>query len=103
MQDANMTSRIIRSSIFGTGAFAALIFIPAGTFHYWQGWIYLVVWVASCAAYTAYLFKHDPALLKRRTQAGVAHEKEPAQKIIIFLFYVAFVALQVLPPLDFRF
>ena len=98
-----MTSRIIRSSIIGTGVLAALIFIPAGTLHYWQGWAYLAVWVVSCAAYTAYLVKHDPALLRRRTQAGVSHEKEPAQKVIILLFYVAFVVLQVLPPLDFRF
>ena len=54
-------------------------------------------------SYTVYLVKHDPALLKRRTEAGISHEKEPAQKVIIFFLYVAFVALIVLPPLDHRF
>ena len=78
-----MTSYIIRSSIFGIAALLALTFIPAGTLDYWQGWAYVATWVIACSAYTAYVAKHDPALFKRRTEVGVSHEKEPAQKIII--------------------
>ncbi|HLH96008.1 MAG TPA: isoprenylcysteine carboxylmethyltransferase family protein [Xanthobacteraceae bacterium] len=81
----------------------ALVFIPAGTIQYWRGWAYLVVWTAASGAYTAYLIKHDPALLRRRMQAGISHEREPAQKIIIFCLFAAFIALQALPSLDFRF
>ncbi len=98
-----MTSSVIRASIFGIAAFIALIFIPAGTLHYWQGWTYLVTWIIVGTAYTVYVARHDPALLKRRTEAGVSHEKEPAQKIVISFLYVAFIALMILPPLDFRF
>ena len=98
-----MTSSVIRASIFGILAFMALIFIPAGTFHYWQGWAYVVTWIIVGSAYTIYVAKHDPALLKRRTEAGIAHEKEPAQKIVISFLYVAFITLMVLPPLDVRF
>jgi len=98
-----MTSYLIRSSIFGIAALLALVFMPAGTFRYWQGWAFVAVWIAVSGAYTAYLVKYDPALLKRRTEAGISHEKEPAQKIIILLLFAAFIALMVLPPLDFRF
>lgn len=98
-----MTSYIIRSSILGIGMLVALVFIPAGTIQYWRGWAYLVVWTAASGAYTAYLIKHDPALLRRRMQAGISHEREPAQKIIIFCLFAAFIALQALPSLDFRF
>ena len=98
-----MTSSLIRSSIFGIAALLALVFIPAGTVRYWQGWAFVAVWIIASGAYTAYLVKYDPALLKRRTEAGISHEKEPAQKIIIFFLFAAFVALMVLPPLDFRF
>jgi protein-S-isoprenylcysteine O-methyltransferase Ste14 len=94
---------IIRSSVIGTIVLIALLFIPAGTLNYWQGWAYVAVAIVASAAYTTYLVRHDPALLKRRTEAGIAHEKEPAQKVIILFLYVAFVALIVLPPLDFRF
>ena len=98
-----MTSYILRSSILGIGMLVALVFIPAGTIQYWRGWAYLVVWTAASGAYTAYLIKHDPALLRRRMQAGISHEREPAQKIIIFCLFAAFIALQALPSLDFRF
>ena len=98
-----MTSYIIRSSIFGIAALLALTFIPAGTLDYWQGWAYVATWFIACSAYTAYVAKHDPALFKRRTEVGVSHEKEPAQKVIVSFFYVAFILLSVLPPLDYRF
>jgi len=98
-----MTSYIIRSVIFGTAALVALTFIPAGTLNYWQGWVYVAAWIIASGAYTLYVARHDPALLKRRTEAGISHEKEPAQKIIIFFLFVAFIALSVLPPFDFRF
>jgi protein-S-isoprenylcysteine O-methyltransferase Ste14 len=98
-----MTSNIIRSAIFGIAALLAFIFIPAGTLNYWQGWLYVATWMIVGSAYTANVAKHDPALLKRRTEAGVTHEKEPAQKIIISFLYVAFILLVTLPPLDFRF
>jgi hypothetical protein len=78
-----MTPYIIRSSIFGIAALLALTFIPAGTLDYWQGCAYVATWVIACSAYTAYLAKHDPALFKRRTEVGVSHEKEPAQKVIV--------------------
>ena len=95
--------QLIRSSVPGTLVLFALLFIPAGAFSYWQGWAYMVVAILTSGAYTFYLAKHDPALLKRRTEAGISYEKEFAQKIIISALYVAFIALIVLPPLDFRF
>jgi len=94
---------IIRSSVIGTIAILALLFIPAGTLKYWQGWAYVATFIICSFAYTVYLAKHDPALLKRRTEAGVSHEKEPAQKVIMFFLYISFVVLVIVPPLDFRF
>lgn len=95
--------QLIRSSVTGTLVLFALLFIPAGTFNYWQGWAYMAVAVMASGAYTFYLVKHDPALLKRRTEAGISYEKEPAQKIIIAFLFAAFTALVILPPFDFRF
>jgi len=96
-------SGLIRSAIFGIAALLAFTFIPAGTVNYWQGWLYVATLIIVGSAYSAYVAKHDPALLKRRTEAGVSYEKEHAQKIIILFLYVAFVLLVTLPPLDFRF
>jgi len=98
-----ITKQLVRSSILGTLAIGALIFIPAGTLQYWRGWTSLAVFIGCSGAYTAYLAKHDPALLKRRTEAGISHEKELTQKVVMALLYAACVLLVVLPALDFRF
>jgi len=95
--------QLVRSSVFGTLVFTALIFIPAGTLHYWRGWAYLATFIICSAVYTVYLAKYDPALLKRRTEVGISHEKERTQKIVMFLLYAACVALVVLSALDIRF
>ena len=95
--------QLIRSSVLGTLVILALLFIPAGTLNYWQGWVYLVVIISASAAYSIYLATHDPALLKRRTEVGISYEKEPAQKIIIFFLYITCLVLIILPPLDVRY
>ena len=95
--------QMIRSSVLGTLALGAMVFIPAGTLNYWQGWAYFGTSIFASALYTIYLVKYDPALLQRRQQAGPSHEKEPAQKIIVLFIFAAFVTLIALPPLDYRF
>jgi len=49
---------------------AALLFIPVGTFDYWQAWLFMAVFVGSSAATTVYLAINDPKLLERRMNAG---------------------------------
>lgn len=98
-----MNKKLILDSVFGIFAFFALVFTPAWTFNYWQGWAYLATAIGASLLYTIYLVIYDPALLARRQQAGPSHENEPAQKIIVLFIIVAFVALVVLPPLDWRY
>jgi len=95
--------QLVRSSVLGTIVMLALIFVPAGTFRYWQGWAYVAVFIICSGAYTVYLAKHDSVLLKRRTEAGIYYEREFTQKAVIALLFAAFVVLIVLPPLDVRF
>jgi protein-S-isoprenylcysteine O-methyltransferase Ste14 len=63
----------------------------------------VAVFIICSGAYTVYLAKHDPALLKRRTEAGILHEKEFTQKVVMALLFGACIVLVVLPPLDVRF
>jgi protein-S-isoprenylcysteine O-methyltransferase Ste14 len=82
---------------------AALIFIPAGTFNYWQAWLFLAVYCVSSFAITLYLIRKDPNLLQRRMRGGPTAEKQPTQKIIMSLTSVGFIALLVVPALDHRY
>ena len=82
---------------------AALVFLAAWTFDYWQAWIFLAVYSGSSVAITLYLMKSDPQLLTRRMQAGPRAEKENSQKIIQVVAMVAFIVALVLPAIDHRF
>ena len=54
----------------------ALLFLPAGTFDYWQAWAFLAIFFTAALVITLYLMKKDPKLLERRVYAGPTAEKE---------------------------
>jgi protein-S-isoprenylcysteine O-methyltransferase Ste14 len=82
---------------------AALLFVPAGTFDYWQAWAFLVVYFVPSLAITLDLMRHDRALLTRRMRGGPLAEKEPAQRLIMSIASLGFIGLIALPALDHRF
>jgi protein-S-isoprenylcysteine O-methyltransferase Ste14 len=82
---------------------ASLLFITAGTLDYWQAWTFLTVHFSASLAITLYLMEKDPKLLERRMRGGPTAEKEPTQKIIMFLTSLGFIGLLVIPALDHRF
>lgn len=83
--------------------FGLVLFVSAGTIHYWQAWLYLAVYAGASLLISLYLVKHDPALLKRRLSGGPTAEKRTTQKVIMFFASVGFLALLVVPALDYRF
>ena len=82
---------------------AVLVFGAAGTLAWWQGWLFLLAYVAWAVGASIWLYHHDPALFARRLRGGPFAEKEPAQKIIMGLMSVLFVAALLVPALDHRF
>ncbi|HET9129698.1 MAG TPA: isoprenylcysteine carboxylmethyltransferase family protein, partial [Terriglobia bacterium] len=89
--------------ILGTIFFVVLIFGSAGTFHYWQGWLFLSVFATVTTAFTVYLALHDRPLLERRLKAGPGYENESSQKLIVSLIFLLFFAIMILPALDHRY
>jgi protein-S-isoprenylcysteine O-methyltransferase Ste14 len=82
---------------------AALLFVSAGTLRYWQAWTYLAAYFGASIAISLYLIRKDPALLARRMSGGPFAEKEPAQRIIMSITSLGFIALIIVPALDRRF
>ena len=80
-----------------------LLFVPAGTVHYWQAWVYLSIFTGASVLTTLYLMRRDPALLERRMSGGPMAEKQPAQKFIMLCTSIGFIALLVVPAFDHRF
>ena len=80
-----------------------LLFVPAGTIHYWQAWVYLAIFTSASVLITIYLVRKDRALLERRMSGGPTAEKRPAQKFIMLCTSIGFIALLVVPAFDHRF
>jgi protein-S-isoprenylcysteine O-methyltransferase Ste14 len=77
-----------------------LILVPAGTFNFWQVYVYIGILVIPMIFVLFYFLKNDPLFLERRTRA---REKEKAQKIIQIVFSLIFLSGFVIPGLDKRF
>jgi len=81
----------------------ALLFLPAGTFDYWEAWVFIAVFIACNIPLTIWVAINDPQLLERRMRAGPIAEKEKSQKIIMTIAFLAFAGEVVIPALDRRF
>ena len=91
----------VRSALFVL-AMAAILFVPAGSLDFWQGWLYSFVFVAATTTISIYFLKHDPKLVERRMHAGPLAEDRFSQKIIMAITLFGFVLALVLPGLDHR-
>jgi protein-S-isoprenylcysteine O-methyltransferase Ste14 len=95
--------RVIRKSLVGTVFFLAAIFIPAGTFHYWQGWMLFITFSVLSVLTTLYMALYDKELLERRLRMGRKAEKTATQKAITAVGFRLFVVSIVVMVLDHRF
>jgi protein-S-isoprenylcysteine O-methyltransferase Ste14 len=89
-----MNSLIFRAAlgtIVGYAFFFAIIFIPAWTLDYWQGWAFFVTLSLSTTLVTIYMARHNTRLLESRLRMGPTAEKTLAQKIITAFGSVIFV------------
>lgn len=94
--------RIWMRSAYSLPIFAVILFGPAGTLFFWQGWLYGIVFTSCCTALVTYFLRHDPQLIERRQHAGPTAEQVPAQKVIMTLTLLGFLLLLALPGLDHR-
>lgn len=91
-----------RRSLLSILALGVLLFAPAGSLRFWEGWLYGFVFVAATTAMSIYFLKHDPKLIERRMHVGPKAEQIPAQKIIMTITLLGFVMLLGLPGFDHR-
>ncbi len=94
--------KAIVQGVAGMAVFVGCIFLAAGTWHYWQGWLFIAVFSASTVAFSVYLALYDRPLLERRMNAGPQHEKDGAQKLIVSLIILGFFGFIILPAIDYR-
>jgi protein-S-isoprenylcysteine O-methyltransferase Ste14 len=91
------------TSVLGIALIGLALFWPAGTFDYWQAWVFLGVFVFLSAVYTVYVGVKNPEVLRRRMHAGPTAETRPVQKIVSSGVVLTFFAVLVVSAFDHRF
>jgi len=82
---------------------AVLLFLPAWTVHYWEAWVFLLVFSVSVFVITLYFLREDPKLIESRLKAGPGAEEQKSQKIIQALASIFFILPFLIASLDHRF
>ncbi|MBQ4548841.1 MAG: isoprenylcysteine carboxylmethyltransferase family protein [Bacteroidales bacterium] len=95
-----LSLQALTKTIMGFVFICVLLFLPAGTFRYWNAWLFMaVLFVPMIILGIVMLFK-SPDLLKKRLDAK---EKEGEQKWVVALSGIMFMAAFVVAGFNFRF
>ena len=98
--DTKLFFQALTKFLLGVIIFGLLIFLPAGSFHYWQGWLMMGVLFAPMFVAGLLLMVKNPDLLRKRLNAK---EEEKEQKAVVALSGGMFVAVFVVAGLNWRF
>ena len=98
--DAKLFCQAIVKFISGLIMLGVLIFLPAGSFAYWQGWLLMGILFVPMFIAGLVMMKKSPELLRKRLNVK---EEEKEQKTVILLSGIMFLAAFIVAGLNFRF
>ena len=93
----------VAASLSGLVFFGLFLFGPAGTFRYWEAWVFVAVFAVMSTGLTVYWGLRKPEVLRRRMRAGPIAETRPAQKVAMVGIIATVIAVCVVSALDHRF
>ena len=100
MSRSKLLLTVLSRLISGVIMFALMFFLPAGTWRYWQAWMYIGVLIIPMLFVLAYFMKRDPELLERRMKM---REERGQQRRIIGISVLFFILGYLLPGFDIRY
>ena len=100
MMNKKLFIQALTKFLLGVVIIGALLFIPAGTFEYWNGWLFMGLLFIPMFIAGIVLMVKNPELLQKRLNAK---EKETEQKTVILLSGLMFLSGFILAGLNYRF
>ena len=98
-----LKSRLALRLVFMPVMWGSLLFLPAGSLRFRQGWVYFIITLAFILSILGYLYRHDPQLIERRLRGGWRQETVREQKLIMKLIAATILIAFLLPGFDHRF
>ena len=100
IMDSKLFVQAITKFMTGLLLVGVLIFLPAGTFAYWQGWLPIGILFIPMFIAGLVMMKKSPELLRKRLNVK---EEQDEQRTVILLSGLMFLAAFILAGLNFRF
>ena len=100
IMDSKLFVQAITKFMTGLLLVGVLIFLPAGTFAYWQGWLLIGILFIPMFIAGLVMMKKSPELLRKRLNVK---EEQDEQRTVILLSGLMFLAAFILAGLNFRF
>ena len=100
IMDSKLFVQAITKFLTGLLLVGVLIFLPAGTFAYWQGWLLIGILFIPMFIAGLVMMKKSPELLRKRLNVK---EEQDEQRTVILLSGLMFLAAFILAGLNFRF
>ena len=98
--DTKLFTQALTKFSLGVIIIGLLLFVPAGSLRYWQGWLLMGILFVPMFAAGFVLMAKNPELLRKRLNAK---EEEKEQKTVVALSGVLFLAAFVVAGLNWRF
>ena len=95
-----LLAQALSKFFLGVLLLGVLIFLPAGSFRFWQGWLLMGILFGPMFIAGLILLAKNPDLLRKRLNAK---EEEKEQKTVVVLSGLLFIAAFVLAGLNWRF
>lgn len=100
MMSAKLIFQALWKFFLGLIVVGVLLFVPAGTLDYWQGWLFVALLFVPMFVTGVVLLLRKPELLRKRLETK---EEEKEQKWVVALSGILFVAMFVLAGLNRRY
>lgn len=100
MMDTKLFFQALEKILIGLIIIILLLFVPAGTFKYYNGWLFIALLFIPMLIAGTIMFVKSPELLKRRLNGK---EEENEQKIVIAISGIMFLSSFIIAGLNFRF
>ena len=100
MKDSALFLQAIIKFLCGLLLTGLLLFLPAGSLAYWQGWLLLGILFVPIFFAGLIMLKKNPDLLRKRLNMK---ERQGAQKQVIFFSGILFLSVFIVAGLSFRF
>ena len=100
MDKNNLFIQAIGKFLLGVVIIGLLIFLPAGSLFYWQGWLFMGILFVPMFVAGLVMMARNPDLLRKRLSAK---EEEKEQKMVVKLSGLLFMAAFIVAGLNWRF